>query len=101
MIATIGNNDYLSSRTLSATMADNTPGPSAVTKAKPTVRVKGKEHEYGETLEFHTFQSRGGNPEELMDEERFLDYPGDYHKKNWTDRPSGVRTGQKYDKDWD
>ncbi|KAF5682030.1 polyketide synthase [Fusarium denticulatum] len=69
-------------------MADNTPGLSVLTKAKPTVRVKGKEHEYGETIEFHTFQSRGGNPEDLMDEERFLDYPEEYHWANWTNCPS-------------
>ncbi|KAF5249699.1 hypothetical protein FANTH_5007 [Fusarium anthophilum] len=56
-------------------MADNTPGPSAVTKAKATVRVKGKDSEYGKTLEFDTFQSLGGNPEDLMDEERWLDDP--------------------------
>ncbi|KAK2700022.1 hypothetical protein QWA68_000876 [Fusarium oxysporum] len=60
-------------------MAGNTPGPPALEEAKPTVRLKGKEHEYGETLEFDAFQSRGGNPEDLMDEERWLDFPAHVH----------------------
>ncbi|KAL9570305.1 hypothetical protein ACKAV7_005511 [Fusarium commune] len=56
-------------------MAGNTPGPPVLEEAKPTVRLKGKEHEYGETLESDAFQSRGGNLEDLMDEERWLDFP--------------------------
>ncbi|KAF5720593.1 hypothetical protein FGLOB1_701 [Fusarium globosum] len=44
-------------------------------EANPTVRLKGKDGGYGETLEYDTFQSRGGNPDDLMDEERWLDFP--------------------------
>ncbi|RBR20631.1 hypothetical protein FVER53590_03703 [Fusarium verticillioides] len=56
-------------------MAGNAPGPSVLEEANPTVRLKGKEGEYADTLEYDTFQSRGGNPEDLMDEERWLDFP--------------------------
>ncbi|KAF5587819.1 polyketide synthase [Fusarium pseudocircinatum] len=56
-------------------MAGNALGQSVLEEAKPTVRRKGKEDQYAETLEFDTFQSRGGNPEDLMDEERWLDFP--------------------------
>ncbi|KAF4414991.1 polyketide synthase [Fusarium acutatum] len=52
-----------------------TPGLLVLEEANPTVRLKGKEGEYTETLEYDTFQSRGGNPEDLMDEERWLDFP--------------------------
>jgi hypothetical protein len=56
-------------------MVGNAPGPSVLEEANPTVRLKGKEGEYAETVEYDTFQSRGGNPEDLMDEERWLDFP--------------------------
>ncbi|KAF5599264.1 polyketide synthase [Fusarium pseudoanthophilum] len=56
-------------------MAGNAPGQSVLEEARPTVRLKGKEGQYAETLEYDTFQSRGGNPEDLMDEERWLDFP--------------------------
>ncbi|KAF4503525.1 polyketide synthase [Fusarium agapanthi] len=86
-------------------MADNTPGPSVLTKAKPTVRVKGKEHEYGETLEFYTLQSRGGNRKDLMLEERFLNFPEKDTGKVWTAGPRAAscsdHTGQAYEEDWD
>ncbi|KAF5704394.1 hypothetical protein FMUND_12582 [Fusarium mundagurra] len=78
-------------------MADNTPAPSVLTKAKPTVRVKGAEHEYGETLEFHTFQSQGGNPEDPMDEERFLDYAEEYFGKNWRLCPPAASTQKHWE----
>ncbi|KAF5666316.1 polyketide synthase [Fusarium circinatum] len=86
-------------------MADNTPGPSAVAKAKATVRVKGKDSEYGKTLEFDTFQSLGGNPEDLMDEERWLDDPKEGSERNWTACPRAAScsdpTRQNYEEDWD
>ncbi|KAF5563225.1 polyketide synthase [Fusarium phyllophilum] len=56
-------------------MAGITPGLPVLEEANPTVRLKGKEGEYAETLEYDTFQSRGGNPRDLMDEERWLDFP--------------------------
>lgn len=56
-------------------MAGNAPGPPVMEEANPTVRLKGKDGEYGETLEYDTFQSRGGNPEDLVDEERWLGFP--------------------------
>ncbi|PNP85967.1 hypothetical protein FNYG_01023 [Fusarium nygamai] len=56
-------------------MAGNAQGQSVLEEANPTVRLKGKEGQYAETLEYDTFQSRGGNPEDLMDEERWLDFP--------------------------
>ncbi|KAF5611606.1 polyketide synthase [Fusarium subglutinans] len=56
-------------------MGDNALELPVLEEAKPTVRLKGKENEYVETLEYNTFQSRGGNPETLMDEERWLDFP--------------------------
>ncbi|KAF5975053.1 hypothetical protein FBULB1_7562 [Fusarium bulbicola] len=56
-------------------MGGNAPKLPVLEEAKPTVRLKGKKNEYVETLEYDTFQSRGGNPETLMDEERWLDFP--------------------------
>ncbi|KAF5653146.1 hypothetical protein F25303_2576 [Fusarium sp. NRRL 25303] len=56
-------------------MAGNAPGLPVLEEANPTVRLKGKENEYGETLEYDNFQTRGGNPEDLMDKERWLDFP--------------------------
>ncbi|KAF5623008.1 polyketide synthase [Fusarium sp. NRRL 52700] len=56
-------------------MAGNAPEQPVLEEANPTVRLKGKDGEYGETVEYDTFQSRGGNPKDLMDDERWLDFP--------------------------
>ncbi|CZR36209.1 uncharacterized protein FPRO_03531 [Fusarium proliferatum ET1] len=56
-------------------MAGNAPGAPVLDEASPTVRLKGKKGYYGEAMEFHTFQSRGGNLKDLIDEERWLDFP--------------------------
>ncbi|KAF4948945.1 hypothetical protein FGADI_9229 [Fusarium gaditjirri] len=64
-------------------MANETQPLSAVKRAKRAVRLKGKHHEYGETQDFDVFLSRGGKPHELMDEERYLDFPAKTSASAW------------------
>ncbi|KAF4965641.1 hypothetical protein FSARC_6578 [Fusarium sarcochroum] len=56
-------------------MADKAEDPLSLKAADPTVRLRGKKQEYGETEEIAIFESRGGKPEDLMDEERWLQDP--------------------------
>jgi hypothetical protein len=65
-------------------MANEMRKPSAVKKAKRTVRLKGKDHDYGETQEPDVFLSRGGQQLELMDEERHLSFPAKASPSAWT-----------------
>ncbi|EWG41629.1 hypothetical protein FVEG_03703 [Fusarium verticillioides 7600] len=65
-------------------MASEAKEPSPVSMAEPTVRLKGKENYYGRTMEFDIFMSKVGKSEDLVDEERWLDYPVDDPLENWT-----------------
>ncbi|KAM0563076.1 hypothetical protein ACHAPJ_001922 [Fusarium lateritium] len=58
-------------------MAETRGNPLLIEAAKPTVRRKGKYQEYGETEELDVFESLGGQPKDLMDEERWLQNPAD------------------------
>ncbi|KAF4336143.1 polyketide synthase [Fusarium beomiforme] len=58
-------------------MASSTQEPSAMQVAKPTVRLKGKNNEFGESLELDDFLSQGRREKDLMDEERWLNYTAD------------------------
>ncbi|KAG5789447.1 hypothetical protein H9Q69_011487 [Fusarium xylarioides] len=64
-------------------MASEAKEPSPVSIAEPTVRLKGKENYYGRTMEFGIFMSKVGKSEDLVDEERWLDYPADDPLQNW------------------
>ncbi|KAI1059362.1 hypothetical protein LB507_003935 [Fusarium sp. FIESC RH6] len=68
----------------------------AIYEAKPTVRLKNPDGTYKETQEGDVFEARGGKPEDLMDEERWLLTPvyfgGDWQQTHSDDStPRGLR----------
>ncbi|KAG8667679.1 hypothetical protein FPOAC2_12862 [Fusarium poae] len=54
------------------------PTPVAIREAKPVVRLKNKDGSYKETQEADMFASRGGKPDGLLDDERWLPVTGDH-----------------------
>ncbi|KAF4446283.1 hypothetical protein F53441_10033 [Fusarium austroafricanum] len=64
-------------------MAGETQASLAIEPAKPTVRLKGKDQEYGETQEYDIFMSHN-REDDLMDEERWLQYPAGKSLQSWT-----------------
>lgn len=56
-------------------MSGNAGNSSIIQAAKPNVRLKGRQHEYGETQDSDVF-ARSGRPEtDVMDDDRWLEYP--------------------------
>ncbi|CVK94152.1 uncharacterized protein FMAN_03370 [Fusarium mangiferae] len=72
-------------------MASSTQQSPALNLAKPTVRLKGKENEFRESEKFLVFQNRGGKDEELMDEQRWLDYKTESSKTKWLTLPESPK----------
>ncbi|KIL93098.1 polyketide synthase [Fusarium avenaceum] len=63
-------------------MSGNAGDSLIIRVAKPTVRLKGKEHEYGETQDFDVFTKSGRPETDVMDDDRWLDYPKISHPTN-------------------
>ncbi|WZH41931.1 hypothetical protein QYS62_002892 [Fusarium acuminatum] len=63
-------------------MPDNAGDSLIIQAAKPTVRLKGKQHEYGETQDSDVF-ARSGRPEtDVMDDDRWLERPKTFQFTN-------------------